>query len=98
MKKVFTIISTILSLLIISGIIFLIVIKPNVILINDLKVEINSSIKTNDFIKDIKHGSIISKNIEIDTTKLGTKEVSIKINSNINNKNQKIKDKYSTTF
>jgi len=53
--------------------------KLKVLLIDNLNVEINSEIKLLSFIKKVEHGQIVSKDEKVDTSKLGKKELIIKI-------------------
>ena len=47
------------------------------VILNELKVEINSEVLLNSFIKEIKNGEIINKNVMVDTSKLGKKKIEL---------------------
>ena len=53
--------------------------KANLVLIKDLEVEINSEVKLLSFVAEIKNGNIISKDRQIDTSKLGSQELVIEV-------------------
>ena len=84
-KKIITIISVILVLIIIIiGIILFVVnkinsSKINVILKDDLEVEINSKVKLLSFIDKIENGEVVSEDVEVDTSSLGTKSLEIEL-------------------
>ena len=50
-----------------------------VIFKDDLTIEINDSVYIESLIKEVKNGSTISENIELDTTKLGKQDLTIKV-------------------
>ena len=79
MKKVIVIISIIITCIVIGLVCFLILVKPKVVLNNNLKVEINSEVNNSYFIKEVKHGKLLNKDKEIDTTKLGSQEINVMI-------------------
>lgn len=84
-KKIITIISVVLVLIIIIiGIILFVVnkinsSKINVILKDDLEVEINSKVKLLSFIDKIENGEVVSEDVEVDTSSLGTKSLEIEL-------------------
>lgn len=61
--------------------------KINIELNPNLDVEINSKVNLLSFIKNIENGEIITKDIEIDTSKLGIQNIKLKI-KNKNNKEE----------
>ena len=94
-KRKVIIITIILILLLLISIISIIIFlhikeknKANIKLISNLNVEINTKIKSSDFIENIKNGEIISEDIEINTSKLGKQTIKILI-KNKNNKEEK---------
>jgi len=60
-----------------------------VIFNDNLNIEINEKVYIESFIKEVDNGSIISENIELDTTKLGKQELTIKVKNKF--KEQEIK-------
>lgn len=86
-KKIFTIIIFILIIIVVLNIIFIYIKeknKPNIKLISNLNVEINTKINLLSFIENIENGNIISEDIEIDTSKLGKQKLEILIKNKNN--------------
>ena len=81
-KKIIIIISTIISLILIIGIGTYTFIKSKdlkILLKKDREININDKAYNTDFIKKIKNGKIISNKELIDTSKIGDKNITIKI-------------------
>lgn len=53
--------------------------KSDLVLIKDLNVEINSEVTLLSFVDEVKNGSVISEDKEIDTSKLGRQELAIEV-------------------
>lgn len=76
-KKIFIIISIVVALLIISGSVFVLLLRDDIKLKDDLSVEINNKVKLLSFVNQPKKDKIITKDELIDTSKLGNKELKI---------------------
>ena len=93
MKTIIFIVCLIILLVIASILIFLQIKENNkvkVSLFDNLSVEINSKVDLSLFIDNIENGEILDNDIEIDTSKLGSKDIEFKIK----NKNEK-EEKFS---
>ena len=93
MKTIIFIVCLIILLVIASILIFLQIKENNkvkVSLVDNLSVEINSKVDLSLFIDNIENGEILDNDIEIDTSKLGSKDIEFKIK----NKNEK-EEKFS---
>ena len=53
--------------------------KTDLILIKDLDVEINSEVTLLSFVDEVKNGNVISEDSKVDTTKLGSQELTIEV-------------------
>ena len=85
-KKKIKILFWVISLIILIAIASILIIfkisennKVQVSFVDDLKVEINSKVELSSFIDNIENGEILDTDIEIDTSKLGSKDVEFRI-------------------
>lgn len=63
---------------------------PNVELKDNLTAEQNEKVTNISYIKDVRHGKVISKEENIDTTTLGKKKIKIEIENNYGKKREYI--------
>lgn len=79
--------SLIILIIIISSIIYIFTKEKEIIpktdvkvtLVDNLNIEVNSEVKVNSLISNVENGSIIGNNENIDTSKIGKKEITIKL-------------------
>lgn len=63
--------------------------KTDLILIKDLDVEINSEVTLLSFVYEVKNGNVISEDSKVDTTKLGSQELTIEVKNGNDTKEYK---------
>ena len=63
--------------------------KTDLILIKDLDVEINSEVTLLSFVDEVKNGNVISEDSKVDTTKLGSQELTIEVKNGNDTKEYK---------